>query len=402
MLLALYAITVLFVAGEFVSGPILSPLLLDPASHMVASGVHLAARSFLVTLIIACFCVGQIVGAPLWGVWADRYGFRRCLLVGLAVLALSYVLSGVALQLGALHVFMASRALCGFATSLVVVVFFAMANSTDAVFARRTRMGNVVAASAFGTLFGGVLGGFMGDPGSPASFAGFASPFYVLALAAIVLMAVTQFADLDRHSFGKLQDLGTARAFMQIWNSSSRKRLLLFLLYYFFFALSIFTFYMGFPISSVVRFSLHGSQIGAAMILASIVGVLSATLLNRWLVRYVSVITLMKVALLLLILVMAFFAWCTHRYGVYISMAAVGLVDVLIWTSGYQLMSRLSPADCRGKAYGLMVFVGSVASLIAALGLAHWAALQAHALFAVCALSLLISLLFLWLLRSEL
>lgn len=399
MLYLLYAITVLFLAGDFVNGPILSPLLLNPHSDMVASGLPLASRSLLVTVVIACFCLGQIIAAPLWGAWVDRYGAKRCLQIGLAMLTLSYALSGLALQLHDLYAFMLSRGLCGFATSLLVVIFFILAKSPDGSVVTRKRMGNVVAASALGALLGGLLGGVLGDPRSPVSLFGYATPFYVLALVAVVLFALLTTVSVDERSARDARVLGLRPSFVLLWRSERRNRLLLFLLYYFFFTLSIYTFYMGFPISSVIRFHLGAAEIGMAMAMASVVAIISATLLNRWLLRYLSPAAMSRLALALLISAFGFFAWGAQHYTVYVSMIGVGLVDVLIWASSYQLMADLSEQDSRGKSYGLMVFTGSVASLVSALGLAHWAALQSSLLFVVCSLSALLAIVVLSMLR---
>lgn len=51
----------------------------------------LGASGFVVTLLVASFSVAQLISAPLWGRFSDRYGRRPALLVGLTASAVAYV-----------------------------------------------------------------------------------------------------------------------------------------------------------------------------------------------------------------------------------------------------------------------------------------------------------------------
>src|SRR5690606_3637521 len=51
----------------------------------------LGASAFQVTVLVASFSVAQLLSAPLWGRFSDRYGRRPALLVGLTASALAYV-----------------------------------------------------------------------------------------------------------------------------------------------------------------------------------------------------------------------------------------------------------------------------------------------------------------------
>ena len=44
---------------------------------------HLGANGFIVGLLVSSFAIAQLITAPMWGRFSDRYGRRPALLVGL-------------------------------------------------------------------------------------------------------------------------------------------------------------------------------------------------------------------------------------------------------------------------------------------------------------------------------
>src|SRR5436305_2941697 len=50
------------------------------------------ASGFTVGLLVAAFAVAQLVSAPMWGRFSDRYGRRPALMVGLLASALAYII----------------------------------------------------------------------------------------------------------------------------------------------------------------------------------------------------------------------------------------------------------------------------------------------------------------------
>src|SRR3954465_714475 len=57
---------------------------------------HLGANGLLVGLLFSSFAIAQLITAPVWGRFSDRYGRRPALLVGLTASAIAYVVFGLA------------------------------------------------------------------------------------------------------------------------------------------------------------------------------------------------------------------------------------------------------------------------------------------------------------------
>lgn len=120
---------------------------IDVAGHRLAAGSVTAT-------VVAAFTAAQILAAPLWGRFSDRFGRRPALLVALAASAIAYVVFGFAESLGVL---MVSRIVQGAGGGTVGVIQAYVADTVEP--AERTRaLGWLSAATNLGVALGPVIG----------------------------------------------------------------------------------------------------------------------------------------------------------------------------------------------------------------------------------------------------
>ncbi|WP_050752048.1 MFS transporter [Nitrobacter sp. Nb-311A] len=149
LLLACQAVTTL---GLMVLVPIL------PLYMATLTGIDTLGAARWSSLALAAPGLGTLCFAPLAGQWCDRFGYRRMLLVSLAVFIASMLL--MALSTSVLS-FMLGRLLQGISTISVVLTAFVGHASSDA--SRGRSLGLQESAIACGALAGPVLGGMMLD-----------------------------------------------------------------------------------------------------------------------------------------------------------------------------------------------------------------------------------------------
>ncbi len=118
---------------------------------------ELGASATVVGLLIAAFSLAQLVVAPVWGRFSDRYGRRPAILAGLVVTALAYVLFAFA---GSLLLLLLSRLLQGVGGGTIGVIqaYVADASPVD----RRTKsLGWLSAVTSLGAVAGPAFGSTM-------------------------------------------------------------------------------------------------------------------------------------------------------------------------------------------------------------------------------------------------
>jgi len=115
---------------------------------------ELGAGSMMVTVMVVSFTAAQLVSAPLWGRFSDKYGRRPALLVGLGAAAIAYVVFALA---NSLWLLLLSRVVQGAGGGTVGVIQAYVADSTEPQ-NRAKALGWLSAATNVGVALGPPLG----------------------------------------------------------------------------------------------------------------------------------------------------------------------------------------------------------------------------------------------------
>lgn len=114
----------------------------------------LGGGSLMVAVLISSFTAAQLLSAPLWGRFSDRYGRRPALLVGLSAAAIAYVVFAYATSIWLL---LLSRVVQGAGGGTVGVIQAYVADSVEPD-NRAKALGWLSAATNVGVAIGPVLG----------------------------------------------------------------------------------------------------------------------------------------------------------------------------------------------------------------------------------------------------
>jgi MFS family permease len=130
----------------------------------------IGVRPSLVTVIGAAFFLSQLISAPLWGRFSDRYGRRPMLLLGLSTSAVAFAFFGLAASFWQFLLFRLVQGAGGGTTGVV------QAYVSDSVppHERAKALGWISAATSAGVMIGPLLG-------SAATYLGHASPGFLAA-----------------------------------------------------------------------------------------------------------------------------------------------------------------------------------------------------------------------------
>ena len=114
----------------------------------------LGASALMVTLLIISFTAAQLISAPMWGRFSDRYGRRPALLIGLGAAAIAYVVFAFA---NSLWLLLLSRVVQGAGGGTVGVIQAYVADATEPK-SRAKALGWLSAATNVGVALAGVVG----------------------------------------------------------------------------------------------------------------------------------------------------------------------------------------------------------------------------------------------------
>jgi multidrug resistance protein len=118
---------------------------------------RLGANAAMVGALVAAFSVAQLVSAPAWGKFSDRYGRRPAILVGLLISAVAYVIFAFA---GSIWLLFLSRIIQGFGGGTIGVVQAYVADISVEK-DRAKALGWLSAVTSLGAVIGPAIGSLL-------------------------------------------------------------------------------------------------------------------------------------------------------------------------------------------------------------------------------------------------
>ena len=141
------------------------PLIPFYATHLGGTGIDVALGGWryhlgigqITALLVSAYTVAQLLSAPLWGRFSDRYGRRPALVVALAASAIAYVIFGYATSLVVLFLSRVVQGAGGGTVGVIQAYVADVARPED----RAKSLGWLSAATNAGVALGPVIGSWM-------------------------------------------------------------------------------------------------------------------------------------------------------------------------------------------------------------------------------------------------
>ncbi|GKV56391.1 multidrug resistance protein 1 [Sporosarcina sp. NCCP-2222] len=163
--------------------------LVIPVLPTLMNELHISGK--VVGYMVAVFAIAQLVVSPLAGRWADTFGRKRMIVIGLFIFSLSELLFGMGQSLLVLFI---SRMLGGISAAFImpaVTAFIADITTTEM---RAKALGYMSAAISTGFIIGPGIGGFLADFGTRVPF------FFAAGLACFAgLFSMVLLREPERH-----------------------------------------------------------------------------------------------------------------------------------------------------------------------------------------------------------
>ncbi len=141
--------------------------------------------------LTVAFALAQLIGAPVWGIVADRRGRRPVILLAQISVTLSYV--GYLFAPNTV-LFIAVRAAAGFLTAGLFPAAMGVVGDIVPEKQRARWVGIIMGSYAVGMIFGPAIGGFLYDTW------GYAAPFLLSAVVAFLALLASYFNITETHS----------------------------------------------------------------------------------------------------------------------------------------------------------------------------------------------------------
>lgn len=159
--------------------PVFAHLFLDPGGDLLPRDASEQTRTLFLGLAIAVYPLGQIIAAPLFGRWSDRYGRKRTLQCALFIAVAGVLLLAVGVTAGSLALLILGRFIAGLGEGNVAILQ-SLASDVSSPATKARNFAAIGIAMDLGFVIGPVLGGLLADPSVSPEF-GPTFPFWIAA-----------------------------------------------------------------------------------------------------------------------------------------------------------------------------------------------------------------------------
>lgn len=358
--------------------PIFAPYFLDAHNHLFSPHFSAAGRSFVLALFIAAFSLGQFLGAPWIGEWADRFGRKKALLLSVFCTFLGLALSAWSMANNWLFLLFLGRLFTGIFASNLALCLASVSDLSPDEKTKAKHFGTLSVIAGLSFILGAFLGGKLSDTSICSRFTPQLPLWIATGLTGMNLLFIfIGFQETHKRLHPARFDLW--ESFHLIREALQCKGLQKIYIVYFFFLFSWTMLFQFAPVLMVERFMFTSSNLADVALYMGIFWAIGSGYLNQKLLPRFSTIHILECCLFLFPLLCLGIGFTHHLVKVVLLLALSVMVGGLAWPLCTTVISNAAAQQDQGKILGLSQSVQSLAMTVAPLfgGIAFQISLQA-------------------------
>jgi DHA1 family tetracycline resistance protein-like MFS transporter len=356
--------------------PIFAPYFLDPKNAMFSADVSIATRTTILGFFLMAFSLGQFLGAPVLGEYADRNGRKKALVLSVLFTLIGLALSAWSMGTNSLIWLFIARLITGVFAGNMSICLACVSDLSEDEAHKAKNFGylSVIAGLSFvlGAFFGGKFADSTISPSFTPNF-----PLWIAAGMTALNLAFIWFGFKETSHVDHTVKFDFLEGIHNIQKALKTEKIKRMYAIYFLFLFAWTILFQFAPVLFVSEFSFTSSNIGDLALFMGICWAIGSGYLNKMLVRFFAPLRVLECALLAFTLLCGLIIFPKEIYGVIAILGACVALGGLAWPLCTTLISNTAPRDIQGKILGMSQSVQSLAMSIAPLvgGMAFQASL---------------------------
>ena len=310
------------------------------------------------------FSLGQFLGAPILGEYADRHGRKKALILSVLFTFLGLAVTAWSMQRNLLVFLFLGRLITGVFSSSTSICLASVADLDENQQAKGKHFGYLSAIAGLAFILGAFVGGKLSDPTVNSAFSP-NFPIWISCGMTVVNFLFLLFGFKETASTDPNAKFDLWESFRNIKDALQTAQIKRIYAIYFLFLFSWTILFQFIPVIAVRRFSFTGSNIGDLALYMGLCWAIGSGYLNKWLTQYFLPLRILEVCLLLFTGLSAFIIFPKHIYAVFGLLGLCVVVGGLAWPLCTNLISSLAPKQIQGKILGMSQSVQSLAMTLA-------------------------------------
>lgn len=381
--------------------PIFAPYFLDPNNGLFSSSVSASTRTMILGFFLMAFSLGQFLGAPVMGEYADKHGRKKALTIGVFFTLIGLSVSAFSMQINNLFLLFVGRLFTGIFASSTSICLSCVSDLSDSEKSKLKNFGYLSMVAGFAFIIGAFIGGKLSDKTVNPSFtANF--PIWIAAAITLVNFLFVLFGFKETSAPHPSIRFHFFESFTHIKLALRTEKIKRIYTIYFLFLFAWTILLQFMPVLTVERFAFTNSNIGDLALFMGVCWAVGSGYLNKWASSRFQTKHILEICLI------GFTILCglvILPLQIFFILGILGLCVMLggvAWPICAGLISSMASNESQGKAMGISQSIQSFAMTLGPLlgGVAFHASLGAPFLMAA-ATSLIALIIYFFVLKES-
>ncbi len=346
--------------------PIFAPYFLDPKNVLFSPDVSDATRSTILGLFLMAFSLGQFLGAPLIGEYADRYGRRKALIMSVFFTLIGIGLSAWSMQENYLVLLFIGRLITGIFASNMSICLACVSDLSDNEKTKGKNFGYLSVIAGLSFLIGAFFGGKLSDPTISKAFSA-NLPLWIATGLTVLNLFFVFFGFKETFEIDPSVKFDLWESFRNIGKALQTEKIKRVYTIYLLFIFAWTILFQFTPVLLVENFSFTNSNIGDLALFMGICWAMGSGYLNKLLVQYFSPKRVLEYCLIGITVFFGLIVLPDHIYGILGILGLCVMFGGLAWPLCTSVISNMAPREIQGKILGISQSVQSFAMTLAPL-----------------------------------
>ena len=344
--------------------PIFAPFFLDVHNVLFSPDISEATRTAILGVFLAAFSIGQFVGAPLIGEYADKHGRKKALAGSIFFTILGLGVSAWSMDHQNLILLFLGRLMTGFFASNTSLCLAAIADLHEEEKKKVKHFGYFSMIVGISFLIGAFVGGKISDPSVNPSFFP-ALPLWLASGLSIINLLFIFFGFQETSTIEPNVQFDLFESFHNIHDALKSKKLRSIYSIYFFFIFAWTILFQFTPVLMIRDFLFSSSNIGDLALIMGIFWAIGSGYLNKILMHSFSSLKILEGSLLAFIGLSVLLIFKMHIYFVLTVIVLLVMLGGLAWPICTGIISSMASKTMQGKILGISQSVQSLAMALA-------------------------------------
>lgn len=340
--------------------PIFAPYFLDVNDRVFSAFVPAGTRTMLLGFFLTAFSLGQFLGAPLIGEYADKHGRKKALMWSVLFVFLGLILTAYCMGINNLYGLFAGRLITGIFSSTTSLCLSCASDLSEDEKGKMKNFGTLSMLGGFAFVIGAFAGGKLSDPTISSSF----SPNFPIWIAAGFTLINFIFIVVGFRETSEINPnvrFHVLESFQNIKLALKTEKIKRIYIIYFLFFTAWTILFQFIPVLTVEKFFYTNSNIGDLALFMGVSWAIGSGYLNHYFVHRFDSGRILELCLIGFTILCALIVYPKHIYSL---MAVIGLCVIfgsIAWPICTGAISNTAPQQMQGKVMGLSQSVQSFA-----------------------------------------